>query len=188
MKTGTETEAKMKVSDLSEVRRTLHGAGAVRKGKELETNTFFDATDRRLQLADRGLRIRQAVDEGGKSRYVITMKGPMQQGKFKTREEIEFTASDGDAAARIFENMGYRPTLSFQKRRETWEFGDCEVVLDEVPYLGSFVEIEGKDEASISAARDALGLGNLPLISTGYISLLSRYLEERRITDREIRF
>src|SRR5262249_39580617 len=140
---STETEAKMKVPDLAAVRKKLESLGAVRKAKELEKNTFFDATDRRLQRADRGLRIREAVDENCKSSFDVTMKGPLQKGQFKTREELEFTASDAEPARKIFEHLGYAPSLSFQKRRESWMFNDCEVELDELPYLGTYVEIEG---------------------------------------------
>jgi adenylate cyclase class 2 len=184
---GEEIEAKMKVADLAAVRKTLEAKGAVRNGKELETNTFFDTSEKRLLAEDRGLRIRLAVDEGGVTRCLVTMKGPLRVGQFKTREEIQFSADDAEPVRRIFENLGLKSTLSFQKRRETWLFGDCEIALDEMPYLGTFVEIEGKTEKIVAAAREALGLANLPPISTGYISLLSRYLEEHQIKDRDIR-
>jgi adenylate cyclase, class 2 len=183
-----EIEAKIKVSDLATIRKKLEASGAVRKKKELETNTFFDAADHRLQSEDRGLRIRIAVDETGKSRCTITMKGPLRPGQFKTREEIEFSSDKPEAAREIFKHLGYQPTLSFEKRRETWLFGNCEVALDELPYLGTYVEIEGKSEEQIAAARNSLGLSSLPLISIGYISLLWRYLQEHRIGEREIRF
>ena len=184
---SSEIEAKMKVADLAVVRKRLETAGAIRSGKELETNSFFDTPDHRLRSADRGLRIRVAVDEKGKSRCLITMKGPLQAGEFKTREEIQFSADDAGAVRKIFENLGYQLTLAFEKRREAWLFAECEVELDEMPYLGTYIEIEGKSEQTIAAARQALGLADLPLISTGYISLLSRYLEEHQIKDRHIR-
>jgi adenylate cyclase class 2 len=183
-----EIEAKMKVADLAAVRKRLEAAGAVRVRKELETNAFFDGVDRRLQSSDRGLRIRVAVDESGLSRCIVTMKGPLQAGQFKTREEIQFSADEPDAVRKIFENLGFKSTLSFQKRRETWLFGGCEVALDQMPYLGTYIEIEGPSESVVAAARQSLGLSDLALISTGYISLLSRYLEEHGIKDREIGF
>ena len=128
-----------------------------------------------------------AVDEQNRSRCIITMKGPLQKGEFKTREEIEFTASDAEAVRAIFENMGYQTSLSFEKRRESWSMGGCEVDLDELPYLGNFVEIEGKTEAAIEAVRESLGLGGLPSITSGYIAMLSRYLQEHQIKDRKIK-
>ena len=90
-------------------------------------------------------------------------------------------------AHELFLHLGYEPTLSFQKRRETWMLDDCEVALDELPYLGTYVEIEGK-ERDIPIVREKLGLAGVPLISTGYISLLWRYLEDHKIANREITF
>ena len=90
----TEIEAKIKVPDLAAVRTTLQAAGATRIASELETNSFFDTPDRSLQSSDKGLRLRIAVDETGKSRCTVTMKGPLQKARFKTREETEFSADD----------------------------------------------------------------------------------------------
>ncbi len=185
---ATEIEAKMKAPDLAAVRGKLQAAGARRIGKELETNCFFDTPDHSLQSADKGLRIRVAVDETGKSRCTVTMKGPLQKGQFKTRQETEFSADDAEAVRKMLENLGYQLTLSFEKRRETWSLGPCQTALDEMPYLGTYVEIEGPSEREVSVARNALGLADLPLISSGYISLLARYLQQHQINDRQIRF
>lgn len=185
---ATEIEAKMKVADLDSVRRKLEEMGARRRGADLETNCFFDTPDASLQKSGRGLRVRVAVDESGSRKTKITMKGALEQGQLKSRDETEFSVSDANAARQLLENLGYHPTLSFEKRRESWEFQNCEVDLDEVPYLGFYVEIEGPGEEPVLAAREALGLSSLPLISTGYISMLARYLEQNHIQQREIRF
>jgi len=182
-----EIEAKMKVPDLAAIRARLQNAGAQYKKKELETNTFFDTSKGLLRQNDRGLRIRQAVDEQGNGRYLITMKGPMKPGQFKSREEIQFSIDQPQPAREMFMHLGLEPTLSFQKRRETWVLNDCEVTLDELPYLGTYVEIEGK-ERDIPIVREKLSLTGVPLISTGYISLLWRYLEDHKIANREISF
>jgi adenylate cyclase class 2 len=179
----------MKVEDFAPLRLKLQSLGATLLHTELETNTFFDTPTKTLQKEDRGLRIRVAIDEQTKNSHcTITMKGPLQKGPFKEREETEFTASDPAPVRTIFENLGLILTLSFEKRRESWTFADCSVVLDELPYLGTYVEIEGKTESAVASARTALGLENLPNISSGYISLLSRYLDEHKITERHIRF
>jgi adenylate cyclase class 2 len=185
---STEIEAKMKVDDFTPIRAKLQSQGAIREGAEFEVNSFFDAPDQHLRKQDRGLRIRIATDESGKSHCTVTMKGPLQKGPFKNREELEFTASDPEPVRAIFENLGYHLTLSFDKRRESWDFMNCSIVLDELPYLGKFVEIEGKTENAIASARQALGLADHPSISSGYIALLSRYLDEHRISERHIHF
>ncbi len=184
----TELEAKMQVADLEPVRGKLKSAGAARIKSELETNTFFDTPGNVLRSADKGLRIRVAVDEGGHKKCTVTMKGPLQKSQFKAREEIQFVADDAEAVREMFEYLGYAATLSFEKRRETWKMGDSEIDLDELPLLGKFVEIEGKSEQEIAAVRQTLGLQDAGLISIGYIALLARLLEQRQIKDRHIRF
>lgn len=184
-----EIEAKMKVDDVDAVRAKLVQCGATRAEAVLETNTFFDTPDRALVAADRGLRLRRAKDlSSGDERFVITVKGPAHSGPLKTREEAEVNVDDGERAVAVLRALGYEPHLSFEKRRETWETGGCTVELDEVPILGRFVEIEGPDEPSVMHVRDALGLSGLPLIKTGYITLLSRHLKETGDGRRAITF
>jgi adenylate cyclase, class 2 len=184
---GTEIEAKMKVADLDSVRKQLLAAGARRIGSELETNSFFDTREASLQSADRGLRIRVAVMDDGKRRITITLKGALQPGPMKKREEIEFTVDDAQAAGQFLERLGYHPTLTFEKRRETWTLGGCEIALDELPRLGTFVEIEGPGEEAIEAVRESLGLSQVPMISRGYISMLWQWVQDQQIPDRVLR-
>ena len=183
-----EIEAKMKAADLEAIRRALRAQGATRYGSELETNAFFDTSSAGLKAAGKGLRLRTAVDESGKTRYVVTSKGPLLPGELKRREEIEFTVDDPAAAAALFENLGFAQTISFQKRRESWRFADCKVELDEMPYLGTFVEIEGPSEEKVMSARKSLGLESEPMIKTAYVSMLAKHLDEHGIADRRIKF
>ena len=184
-----EIEAKMKVADFDAVRARLVACGARRVGAVLETNTFFDTPERSLVAGDRGLRLRCNRDAAsGEERFVITVKGPVQRGPLKTREEAEVNVDDGDRAMAVLRALGFEPELSFEKRRETWETGGCTVELDELPILGRFVEIEGPDEQSVMRVREALGLSALPLIKTGYIAMLTRHLKETGDARRSITF
>jgi adenylate cyclase class 2 len=179
----------MKVDGFDAVRAKLVQCGAARHGTELETNTFFDTPGRALVAGDRGLRLRRAKDlASGKERFVITVKGPAQSGALKTREEAEVSVDDGDRAAAVLRALGYEPQLSFQKRRETWETGGCKVELDELPVLGLFVEVEGPDEAAVMRVRAAIGLDGHPLIKAGYVTMLSRHLEQTGDGRRSITF
>ena len=177
---AVEIEAKMAVPDLDAVREALRGRGARRLKNTLETNVFFDTEDRTLLAGDEGLRLRTNRDaESGRATHVITHKGALQVGKLKSREETEVTVDDPAAATKLFERLGLAVTLSFEKRRETWELGGCKVELDEVPHLGAFVEVEGPGEAEVLGVRDAIGLSDRPIIKTSYIAMLTRYLDEQ---------
>jgi adenylate cyclase class 2 len=184
-----EIEAKMSVESFEPVRAKLRELGARHAGEHFEVNTFFDTEDRSLLVADEGLRLRLERDNAsGNERHVITWKGPRQLGPLKSREELEVEVLGGDRAVQILERLGYLRTLSFEKRRESWELDGCKVELDEVPHLGRFVEVEGPDEKTVMDVRDRLGLSARPMIKGSYISLLTAHLKERGETTKHVAF
>jgi adenylate cyclase class 2 len=185
----TELEAKMKVDDLDGVRTRLKESGAKRTGSAFEVNAFFDTPDRSLLSADKGLRLRRTRDDQtGKEKFVITVKGPQQKGDLKSREEDEVRVEDGEDANAVLGALGFQPTLSFEKKRESWELDGCKIELDELPILGRFVEIEGPDERTVMRVREKLGLTQSPLIKTGYITMLARHLKETSDPRKAVRF
>ena len=184
---GVEIEAKMRAADLSAVRDRLKAAGAMRVGLVTETNRFFEASDRRLAAEDQGLRLRTNTNaETGAAEHVVTFKGPRQPGPFKTREELEFTVGDAAACAAVLARLGYPHQLMFEKRRESWSLDGCKVELDELPHLGTFVEVEGRDEAAVQAVRQKIGLADEPSLQEGYASMVAKHLE--KTGGRELRF
>ncbi|HSU69188.1 MAG TPA: class IV adenylate cyclase [Tepidisphaeraceae bacterium] len=186
---AVEIEAKMKVDDLDAIRLRLRDAGGRHHGAVLETNTFFDDAARSLVGSDKGLRLRRTRDlNTGERHGIITVKGPLQNGQLKRREEGEFEVSDAERAQDVLRMLGYTPTLTFEKRRESWTLGGCKVELDELPHLGQFVEIEGPDEATVMRVRESLRLESEPLIRTGYISMLSSFLKERNDARTSVTF
>jgi adenylate cyclase class 2 len=184
-----EIEAKMKVSDHSAIREKLKATGAKPAGAVLEVNTFFDTEDRSLLAADEGLRLRQQRDiAGGVNTYIITFKGPRTHGQLKSREEVEVTVgSDKDAVA-LLGCLGFSRVMSFQKKRESWKLGGCSIELDEVPYLGTYIEIEGPSEDAVLKVRELLQLSDIPIVRASYIALLTTYLQEKGIVQKEIKF
>jgi adenylate cyclase class 2 len=175
---ATELEAKMRVPDHAPVRELLAAEGAARLGACMELNTFFDTADRSLLAQDKGLRVRHTCDfASGAEKHVVTYKGPQQDGALKNREEVELTADDGEQAALLLERLGYFPTLSFEKRRESWKLDDCLIELDELPQLGCFVEIEGPDEEAVLAVRETLDLDHYPLVKKSYIAMVDELLK-----------
>jgi adenylate cyclase class 2 len=118
----------------------------------------------------------------------VTYKGPRAPGPIKKREEIEVAVDDPGHATKLFESLGYSITLSFEKRRETWKLNDCTVELDELPVLGTYVEIEGPSEASVLAIRSQLGLDDHPTITDPYIALLEAELSRTGSASRVVKF
>ena len=174
-----EIEIKLKVDGSAPIRETLMALGAQRLGEVLETNIFLDTSDRTLLSADCGLRIRRNRSlAGNEGKLVITYKGPREEGPVKRREEIEVVVDRIDPALALLDRLGFRETLCFEKRRESWRLDDCTVELDEMPMMGAFVEIEGPTEADVTAAQARLGLAALSPVPESYADLVTRHLSD----------
>jgi adenylate cyclase class 2 len=182
-----EIEAKLKVDSLPEIARKLKAAGAEFLHQLLQTDMYFDDRKAGLRKSDSALRLRRQFI-GRKEQVVITFKGPRQKGRFKQRREIQFEVADADSAEMLLVSLGYKKSLVFQKKRCLWWLNGCEVALDTLPLLGSFVEIEGPNEKKIAAVQKKLRLADLPHISESYAVLMQRRLHLRGKAGKEILF
>lgn len=187
---ASEIEAKLRLTDIEAMRRRLRDEKAERLGAVAETNQFFDWPDHALREADCGLRVRRSrpLDADAPVEVTVTYKGPRRPGELKIREEIEFGADDADMAETLLAALGLQPTVSFEKRRESWVLGDCRVELDELPMLGSFIEIEGPDEAAVQEVRARLGLGSAPVEPESYLAMVQRYRRSRGLEKPHLGF
>lgn len=184
-----EIEAKIKVDDLAPTGAKLREAGATFVADQFEINVIFDAEDRSLLAADKGLRVRQARDVATQvETCTVTFKGPRKHSAMKSREETEMRVESFPAAVELLRQLNFHPILSFEKRRQSWTLGGCKVELDELPHLGCFVEIEGHSEKAIQKVQDQLGLGQRPIVKTAYVGLMMTHLQDHGTSDRSVRF
>ena len=181
----TEIEAKLKVESHKEVVEKLAELGAEFSAEQLQKDYYFDDVNRTLTKTDRCLRLRRLVVDK-EEKFFLTYKGAREKGKFKKRQEIEIEVGDADSAQRLLSVLGYEKALVFEKKRRIWRLGQCEVALDELPLLGSFVEIEGPDDKKIADVQKKLGLENLPHISESYATLMEEKLHQLGKSEREV--
>ncbi|MCD8138407.1 MAG: class IV adenylate cyclase [Planctomycetaceae bacterium] len=180
---GMEIEAKLRVADLRPIAEKLRRLGARDEGTVLERNWVLDSDDNRLKGWDVLLRIRTS----GGDEAVLTVKRRGDGGEFKTREEVESRVDSAEVLLRQFEMTGFRTVWIYEKKRSTWTWRDCEVVLDELPELGSFVEIEGEPEAIRRVAAD-IGLNPDDHIDDNYLGLWQKHLAARGESERHMVF
>jgi adenylate cyclase class 2 len=178
---STEIEAKFRIADPELFRQTLRRLGAAPLGKVLEVNRICDTPDRRLLGADCGLRIRtqeplDCVSLERSAPALLTYKGPRQPGvgNVKSRAEHETAIADADAALTILASLGFQPVIVYEKHREAWQLGSCEVSLDELPRLGWWLEVEGPNEPAVQAAIQQLGLTETPTRQT-YVEMAAAH-------------
>ncbi|MFA5238166.1 MAG: class IV adenylate cyclase [Phycisphaerae bacterium] len=179
-----EIEAKIKVDSLKEIVEKLDSLGAEFRQEQLQRDTYFDNANTTLKKGDRCLRLRRLL-AGESERFFLTYKGAKEKNQFKKRQEIEIKIEDGNSLEKLLLLLGYNKAIVFEKRRRTWQFGRCEVALDELPLLGTFVEIEGPDEQKIADVQRKLGLSNLPIVSESYASLMDGKLRESGREEKE---
>ncbi|GAG52325.1 unnamed protein product, partial [marine sediment metagenome] len=152
----TEIEAKLKVDSLQEIEDKLAELGAEFLEEQLQKDYYFDDASASLTKTDRCLRLRrQLVNDS--ERFFLTYKGAKEKSSFKRRQEIEIEIADANATRKLLLALGYQEILSFEKKRRVWRLGECSVGLDELPLLGSFVEIEGMDDEKIISVQRDLG-------------------------------
>jgi adenylate cyclase, class 2 len=173
-----EIEAKLKVDSFKGIEKKLKAVGADFLRERLHTDAYFDDSKSSLRKSDSALRLRHQLI-GKKDQVVITYKGPRRAGRFKRRLEIQFEVSDGSLAEKFLESIGYKRTIIYQKKRRVWHYRDCEIALDELPFLGKFVEIEGPNEKRIAKVQEKLGLKELPHTHDSYALMMAKELRRR---------
>ena len=151
---NTEIEVKFVDIDIDDVRARLEKVGA-----ELEQpmRDMKRALIEEEHHAAENMFIRSR-DEGDKTTLCLKKKTKsLEESTIDSTYEIETTIGDFDTAVELFKVAGWHYITYQESRRETWRFGDVEVVIDEWPWLQPMIEIEGNSEAAVRAAADKLG-------------------------------
>lgn len=182
-----EIECKVKVNGHDEVIAALGAVGAEFVGSFVLRDAYFDYAGHELRGGDRGLRIRRQIGDDGE-KVIVTYKGPRENNPFKSRQEIETTVGEFEFMSKILLALGMKKNIVIEKKRDVWLYGGCEVCLDELPLLGTFVEVEGENADKISKVLEALSLSGLEHIDDGYARLIKDKLKELGIKDKEVIF
>jgi adenylate cyclase class 2 len=174
---GQEIEIKLRVESAAAARRLLRAAEfRVWKRRVLETNVMVDTADLALRTSQKLLRIREA---GGT--ITVTFKGPPEVARYKSREELEVTASDSHVMSLILERLGFTPVFRYEKYRTEFRKAGLSGVatVDETP-IGTFMELEGSPQWIDRTARK-LGFGEQDYITSSYGRLYLDWCNERGI-------
>ncbi len=177
-----ETEAKFYVRHPQELQRRIEGMHAKLADTRVhELNLRFDTKDGGLSRSGRVLRLRQ--DKRARLTYKDAERIP--PGSL-SRRELEVTVSDFGETRELLEALGYEVMFIYEKYRSTYELGDLEIVLDELPF-GHFIEIEGKEE-QIRPTAEKLGLKWEAVIRDSYHLLFEHVRKARQWTFRDLTF
>jgi adenylate cyclase class 2 len=182
-----EVEQKFHVDDVAELEHRLTEMGAVEQRREEHSDTYYNHPNRDFAESREALRVRR-ID----GVPLVTYKGTKLPGEIKARLELEWRLDpgdpDGNCMEKLLQMLSFRRVAVVEKRRRHYsmpaEWADIGVMIDEVPSLGMFAEIEliARDSSEIEIARERIGrLSELiGLQRSEARSYLSLFLEANR--------
>lgn len=182
-----EVEIKLRVPDVTAMRRKLVRLGVRRIGRVHERNVLFDTPEGALRHAGQLLRLRWSGDDA-----VLTFKSPRARRRgrerFKVRHEVEF-AVQSEAMRAMLVGAGLVEGFRYEKRRSSYSVpraGKVKLELDETP-IGCFVELEGEPRAIDALAR-RLGYRPQDYITANYFVLYAQHCRRGGTPVRHMEF
>jgi adenylate cyclase, class 2 len=170
-----EIEATYLEQNHEKIRDMLKSKGATcLHEKYLMKRTIFDYPDLRLDNQAAWIRVRQEATKttmGFKQRQDETIEG---------MREIEFTIDDYTKACDFLEAIGLAPKAVQESRREIWRLGDCEIMLDEWPWIPTYIEIEGPTKEAVQKVTSELGLDYNTAIFDSTDAIYQKYFDVSR--------
>ncbi len=167
---NTEIEAKFLHVDHDVIRKKLRDIGAVceQPMRLMRRMTFDNPT---MKAKDGFLRVR---DEG--NRVVMTYK-QFDSLSLEGAKEIEIVVSDFDQAIGLVKALDDNwLRMSFQEsRRETWVYDEVEIVLDQWPWLDTYIEIEAPTSDKVAEMAQVL---DLTMENAVYGDVMSAYRDQ----------
>lgn len=173
----TETEVKIRLAGTDGIHRSLESAGLVISvPRQFESNTIYDTDDNKLRQQGVLLRLRQVG-----SKNVITWKGRVASGPYKSRPELETTIGSLETLQSILTELGFHPFFKYEKYRTefAWEDEAGVVTLDETP-IGDFLELEGAGDW-IDRTAHRLGFSRRDYVVESYGRLYLADCERRGV-------
>jgi predicted adenylyl cyclase CyaB len=137
----------------------------------IQRDEYFDTSGEELKHGDFALRIRHVPGH-----LFIALKGPRSaglKGNYR-RIELEFEAPDQDRLQAQLDRQGLIRTALIEKQRREFAIELCSVAIDTVPFIGSFIEIEGPSDDDVTAVKSILGLSAAEPVSENYTELLEK--------------
>ena len=178
-----EREIKYYIQDLEKIAERLRLCGAdLTRPRTLERNLRLDTDDHELANDGRLLRVRSD------DKVSVTYKADARvEGGVIARTEIEFEADDARVVQKLFEALGYKVVVTYEKYRSRYKLGDVVVVLDELPF-GDFVEIEAPNNTLIEGVSQMLGLDFSKGMAINYLGLFDIFKSHRDVDFDDLTF
>lgn len=144
----------------------------------VQLDEYYDTADGQLKKQDLVIRIRSSGEK-----KTIALKSPRIElpSGMSNRIELEFLSVAGEKVHEQLLSQGLNPNEAAEKERWTFIYNDCEIVLDKLPFIGSFIEIEGPSEDAIHKIIDLLDLSSCQVVRKNYGELMMDKFRELQL-------
>ena len=167
-------EVKIKIEDLEGIIKRLLDIGVRSVSSIKEMDHYFDNSSRTMQSEDKVLRLRQF---GNKT--LFSYQSPLRNQEWNERETIE-TDVQFSNMMEILKELGFVNRFVVEKVRRKFYFQGLRIFIDNVPFLGHFLELHGH-ENKIRDMLERLRLKESEIIRKNYIELFQEFVRENNI-------
>jgi len=172
---------KFRIDDPAKIVERLKHIGAEKVDSDLESNLKFDRDGKFLKTGEL-LRLRSYAGKAD-----ITYKKKVPSEGFKVWVETIVNIDSFEKGKRLLEAIGFSQIGKYEKKRQTWEFDGVEVLVDVMPIIGNFIEIEGTEEKITETAKK-LGFDMKDAITKDYRELFLEHCRNNGIKIRDMVF
>lgn len=151
-----EIEVKILNIDRRKTERLVVSLGAKKVFDDEIITVLFDYPDSSIKKANNLIRLRKS-----KNKSYVTFKKYIENAQVKERQEYEVEVSDFTTMYTIFTSLGLCPELYIKKHRVSYILDHVRFEFDkhveEYGFIPEFLEVEAKDEATLSTYIQKLG-------------------------------
>lgn len=152
---NTEYEATFTNIDKEDIRKKLRDIGArLVKPEALHKRVVFKLPKGHEDMG-KFARVRDEQDK-----ITMSFKSVNTAGGYKgiaDQKEICLLVDNFENAVEFLQAIGCQDLAFQENKREIWQMGNVEIMIDEWPFLEPFVEIEGESEGAVRGMAEKLG-------------------------------
>ena len=173
-----EIEIKLKIPSEEDAMKLIEKLGKISNNAPEyfeQTDIYYDAKNGDLMKKDFVIRMRIVNGKG-----YVAMKSPriFINDAVQKRIELEFEVKDIEAIKQKIKNQGLLETTVMEKRRTEFVLDNAVIAVDELPFIGWFLEIESDGEESIEKIIKDLGVSSFERVKLNYGELMDKKMSE----------
>ena len=173
-----EIEIKLRIPSVEDAKQLIEKIGKISDNVPEyfeQIDIYYDAKNGDLVKKDFVIRMRIVNGKG-----YVAMKSPriFINDAVQKRIELEFEVKDIESIKQKIKNQGLLETTVMEKRRTEFTLDNAIIAIDEVPFIGWFLEIESDGEESIEKIIKDLGISSFERMKLHYGELIDKKMSE----------